>query len=92
MGQRAKTVNSVSGDVVGEAGRRGAATKGPALSSLGDLGGPGEGGAPQGEHMGELRPGHLVSTLLGALHPSTYLARGLPMATPPPDQTQDTPR
>ena len=63
-----------------------------ALSSLGDLGGAGEGGAPQGEHMGELRPGHLVSTPLGALHPSTYLARGLPMATPPPDQTQDTPR
>lgn len=91
MGQRAKTVNLVSGDVVAEAGRRGAATKGPALSSLGDLGGPGEGGAPQGELMGGLSPGHLVSTL-GALHPSTYLARGLPMATPPLGQTRDTPR
>ena len=91
MGQRAKTVNTVSGDVVAEVERRGAATKGPALSSLGDLGGPGEGGAPQGEHMGELSPGHLVSTP-GALHPSTYLARGLPMATRPRDQTQDTPR
>ena len=91
MGQRAKTVNLVSGDVVAEAGRRGAVTKGPALSSLGDLGGPGEDGAPQGEHMGALSPGHLVSTL-GALRPSTYLAQGLPMATLPPDQTQDTPR
>ena len=91
MGQRAKTVSLVSGDVVAEAGRRGAVTKGPALSSLGDLGGPREGGALQGEHMGALSPGHLVSSL-GALRPSTYLALGLPMATPPPDQTQDTPR
>ena len=52
MGQRAKTVNLVSGDVVAEAGRRGAATKGPALSSLGDLGGPGEVEPPRGSSWG----------------------------------------
>ena len=93
MGQRVKRVNTVSGDVLAEVGRRGAATKGPALSSLEEVGGPAmEVGAPQVELMEELRPGHLVSILEEALLPSTYPARELPMATRPLGQTRDTHR
>ena len=93
MGQRVKRVNTVSGDVLAEVGRRGAATKGPALSSLEEEGGPAmEVGALQVELMGELRPGHLVSILVEALLPSTYPARELPMATHPLAQTRDTHR
>ena len=92
MGQRAKTVNTVSGDVVAEVERRGAATKGPDLSSLEEVGGLGMGaGALQAGLTGELSPGHLVF-ILGALLPSTYPARELPMATHPLGQTRDTPR
>ena len=92
MGQRAKTVNTVSGDVVAEVERRGAATKGPDLSSLEEVGELGmEVGVPQAGLTGELSPGHLVS-ILGALLPSTYPAQELPMATHPLGQTRDTPR
>ena len=90
MGQKAKTVNTVSGDVVAEAEKRGAVTKGPDLSFLAGLEeGEGEVGAPLVELMAELSPGPRVS-ILGALHPSTYQARGLPMATRPRGQTRDT--
>jgi len=90
VGQKAKTVNTVSGDVVAEAEKRGAVTKGPDLSFLAGLEeAEGEVGAPLVELMAELSPGPRVS-ILGALHPSTYQARGLPMATRPRGQTRDT--
>ena len=87
-------MTTVSEDVVvGEERRRGAATKGRGPSSLGDLA---EGelvgvGVHLGEPMEELRTGLQVFSL-GALHPSTYRAQGLPMAIRLRDQTRDTPR
>ena len=87
-------MTTVSEDVVvGEERRRGAPTKGRGPSSLGDLE---EGelvgvGVHLGEPMEELRTGLQVFSL-GALHPSTYRAQGLPMAIRLRDQTRDTPR
>ena len=87
-------MTTVSEDVVvGEERRRGAATKGRGPSSLGDLAeeelvGV---GVHLGEPMEELRIGLQVFSL-GALHPSTYRAQGLPMAIRLRDQTRDTPR
>ena len=87
-------MTTVSEDVVvGEERRRGAATKGRGPSSLGDLaeGELVEVGVHLGEPMEELRTGLQVFSL-GALHPSTYRAQGLPMAIRLRDQTRDTPR